>query len=164
VADQLRAVALGHLLQEEGGAALRALLGNRLLPEGELAVREAAAGPEGLAAARGLLQHLALLALRAGHAGRLGLRCRRRLARLAQVLALRVAGAAIEDPEAAAPERHRPAALFAGRNLLLRGRRGGGRSLGRFAAGAVARGRRGFLDVPGVLALGVVRAGDEGAV
>src|SRR6185436_18790391 len=101
VAHVLRAALLGGLLQEVGGAAARAGLGDGLLPERELAVREAAARPEGLAAARALLQHLALAALRAGHPGRLGLRRRLGRAGLAQVLALRIAGAAVEDPEAA---------------------------------------------------------------
>src|SRR3954453_8606154 len=74
VAHILRAVLLGRLLEQEGGAALGAGLGDRFLPQRELAVREAAARPERLAAAGALLHHLALAALGAGDAGRLGLR------------------------------------------------------------------------------------------
>src|SRR5947199_3919076 len=48
VADVLDAVLLGDLLEEELGAAVRALAGERLLPEREFAVRVAVAGPEGL--------------------------------------------------------------------------------------------------------------------
>src|SRR6185295_8943882 len=132
------------------GAAVGALARHRLLPQRELAVLVAVAGPEGLAAVRAFLHDLALAALRTGDARRLR---RRRLGPdLADVLAFRVAGAAVEGAEAAALERHRPAAHLAGRDLFLRaavGRRGG-------------LGRR-LLDVAGVLALRIVTAGDERA-
>src|SRR4029079_15497334 len=71
-ADVLGAVLLGDLLQEEAGAAVRALLEDGLLPEGELAVRVAVARPEGLAAVGALLHDLPLATLRAGDARGLG--------------------------------------------------------------------------------------------
>src|SRR5436305_7663874 len=117
VADVLGAVLLGDLLQEEAGAAVRALADDRLLPEGEFAVRVAVAGPEGLAAAGALLDDLPLAALGAGDAGRL--RRRRLGADLADVLALGVAGAAVEGAEAAPLEGHRPAAHLARRDLFF---------------------------------------------
>src|SRR6185295_17819754 len=149
VADVLDAVLLGDLLQQEAGAAVRALAEHRLLPQRELAVRIAVAGPERLAAARALLHDLALAALGAGHARRLGRRGLK--SDLADVLALGVAGTAVERAEAAALERHRPAADLAGRDLCF---------------GAAVGGRRGrlggrLLDVAGVLALRIVAAGDE---
>src|SRR6185295_1931684 len=135
------------------GAAVGALARHRLLPQRELAVRVAVAGPEGLAAVRALLHDLALAALRTGDARRL--RRRGLGSRLADVLAFRIAGTAEEGAEAAALERHRPAAHLARRDLLLRASAVGGR-------GSAVGGCR-LLDVAGVLALRIVAAGDERA-
>src|SRR5436190_5775221 len=139
---------LGRLLDQERRLALRTGLGDRAVPERELAVRVAVAGEEDLAAPRLLLFDRSLAALRAGDAGRLHLGG---LAGLADVLALRVAGAAEEGTEAAALERHRLAALLARRNF----RRGLGRR--RRLLGAL-------LGVAGVAALGIVGAAEKGAV
>src|SRR5436305_7060092 len=148
VTDVLDAVLLGDLLEEELGAAVRALAGERLLPEREFAVRIAVARPEGLAAVGLLLDDLPLAALGAGDAR--GDRRRGLGAGLADVLALRVAGAPVEGAEAAALERHRLAAQLAGGGLLL-GRRRAVRP----------RGGRGLVDVAAVLAVRIVAAGDE---
>src|SRR5207244_9077642 len=71
-------------------------------------------------------------------------------------LALRIAGAAPEGAEAAAADLHGLAALRTDRDLLL------GRGLTRRPAGRLPR-RAGLLQIPGVLALGIVAAGDEDA-
>src|SRR5262245_39557756 len=113
-AEPDRSLLLGGLLGEERVAALRAGLGDRLVPERELALRIARAGVEELAAARGLRLERAVLALGALHAG-----VRRRRggrADLPDPLASGVAGAAVEGAEARATQRHRLAAELAGRD------------------------------------------------
>src|SRR5215210_3864517 len=157
VADVLRAGLLGDLFQKELGAALGAVLVHRLLPQRALAVRVAAAGPERLAPPRALLHHLAFAALEAGHAR--GLRRLRLRPGLAEVLALRITRAAVERAEAAPLQRHRPAALLAGRDLLLGAPPGTSRAV---AVGGRSC-RRGLLQVPGVVAIRIGAAGHEGA-
>src|SRR5262249_53205063 len=88
IADQLTTVLLGDLLGEERRVALRALLGDRPIPEHEVAIRIIRAPEEDLAATRLALDDLAALVgvLRALHARRL----------VFDVLALRVLGAGRE--------------------------------------------------------------------
>ncbi len=131
--------------------AARAGPGDRLRPEGVLAVREAVAGVEDLAAPGALLVDLPLAALGAGDAGGLGLGPLL-LGRLADVLALGVGRAAVEGAVAAAPEDHGRAALLARRHLVGR----------RHALLGLRLGPLG-LEVPGVLAVGVARAAVEQA-
>src|SRR4029450_2557729 len=93
-------------------AAVRAGLGQRRLPEGEVAVRVAVAAVEGLAALGPLGDDLALAALGTGAA--------RLLAQVLAALALGIVRAAQERPEATAALDHRLAALGAGHIGQLR--------------------------------------------
>src|SRR4051812_45544624 len=88
VADELTAVLLRDLLDEERRAAIGALLRDRAVPQREVAVGIIGAAEEHLAAARLALDDVAAV-LRAEHAGRL----------LLDVLARRVAGAGGELAE-----------------------------------------------------------------
>src|SRR5829696_5549651 len=88
VADQLPAVPFGDLLDQEGRRAVGALLGDRLVPQREFAVRIVGAAVEHLAAPRLLLDAVAAV-LRAENTGGL----------LLDVLALRIVGAGRELAE-----------------------------------------------------------------
>src|SRR4029434_2463797 len=92
----------------------RAGLGQRRLPEGEVAVRVAVAAVEGLPALGPLGDDLALAALGTGPVGL--------LAQVLDAAALGVVRAAQERPEAAAALDHRLAALGAGHRGPLRRR------------------------------------------
>src|SRR5215469_18907035 len=139
-ADPLRALALGGLHREDRPCAGGAGLGQRQVPHRVLAVRVAGAGIEDLAVARLALEERALLALGAFHA-----RVRRLLQGL-DVLAVRVAGAADELAVAAAADQQVRAALRALPALDFLG-------LGRLLGG--------FVQIPGVVAVGVAGAADE---
>src|SRR5262245_9790434 len=89
VADQLPAVPLGDLLDQERRAAVGTLLGDRTVPEREVAVGIVRAAEEHFAAARFPLDDLAAI-FRAQDAGRL----------LLDVLAGRIAAASRELAEA----------------------------------------------------------------
>src|SRR5919112_2333553 len=152
-ADQLGHPDLGAALGAGGGvrvlvggeqaAAVRAGLGQRGLPEGEVAVRVAVAAVEGLAALGPLGDDLALPALGAGPV--------RLLAQVLDAAALGVVGAAQERPEAAAALDHRLAALGAGHVGQL--------GLG-LLGGLLGR----LVGVAPVLAVRVAAAGQEPAV
>src|SRR5215212_8581479 len=152
-ADQLGHPDLGAALGAGGGvrvlvggeqaAAVRAGLGQRRLPEGEVAVGVAVAAVEGLAALGPLGDDLALAAL--------GTDAVRLLAQVLDALALGVVGAAQERPEAAAALDHRLAALGAGHVGQL--------GLG-LLGGLLGR----LVGVAPVLAVRVAAAGQEPAV
>src|SRR4029453_11551543 len=152
-ADQLGHPDLGAALGAGGGvrvlvggeqaAATRAGLGQRRLPEGEVAVGVAVAAVEGLAALGPLGDDLALAALGAGP--------ERLLAKVLDAPALGVVGAAKERPEAAAALDHRLAALGAGHVGQL--------GLG-LLGGLLGR----LVGVAPVLAVRVAAAGEEPAV
>src|SRR5579883_648368 len=132
-----RAVALGDLFGDEGGAALGAGHGDRPIPGDELAVGVAAAAEEDLPPARDALEHLPRAAAEAGDARRL------RLVQRLHVGALGIPRAAEELAEAAEADLHGPAALLAplvgdlGRHRLDRAVWGAGEVL-RVLAGRVA--------------------------
>src|SRR4029453_28600 len=130
-------------LPGEEAAAARAGLGQRRLPEGEVAVGVAVAAIEGLAALGPLGDDLALAALGAGPV--------RLLAQVLDALALGVVGAAQERPEPSAALDHRLAALGAGHVGQLR--------LG-LLGGLLGR----LVGVAPVLAVRVAAAGQEPAV
>src|SRR5206468_10993861 len=135
---------LRDLLDQEGGAALRAGLGDRAIPGHEVALGLAVvrAAEEHLAAARALLGQIpAAAGARAGHAQRDG----------AGGLALGVARAGEELAETPALDQH---GRLAGLALLV----GGG--LRRDLDGAVFAPQ----ELTRVLAVGVARAGQELAV
>src|SRR5262249_56609923 len=102
-----RAVALRHLLGDEGSGAARTRLGDRLVPRHERAVGIAVAAVEGVATARPALVQLSPPADEALDARR------HRLEERLDVLALRIPGAAEELAEAAEADLHGPAALLA---------------------------------------------------
>ena len=137
VADQLPAVALGDLLDQERRAAVRALLRHRPVPEREVAVRIVGAAEEHAAAARLALDDVAAV-FRAEDAGRL----------LLHVLAGRIVAARRELAEPALLEHEVRLAL---RALLVEDliRLGGGQPL------------LGRDDLPRRLALGIAGAGEE---
>src|SRR3954469_16955673 len=137
VADQLPAVPLGDLLDEERRAAVGALFGDRTIPEREVAVGIVGAAEEHLAAARLALDDVAAV-LRAEHAGRL----------LLDVLAGRIAAARGELAETSLLDHQVRLAL---RALLVE-------DLVRLGRGDPLLGRD---DLPRRLALGIAGAGEE---
>ena len=137
VADQLAAVLLGDLLDQERRLALRARLGDRPVPQREVAVRIVRAAEEHLAAPRLALDDVAAV-LRAEHAGGL----------LLHVLAGRIVAARGELAEAALLDDQVRLAL---RALLVE-------DLVRLRRGHALLGRD---DLPRRLALGIAGAGEE---
>ena len=120
-----------------------------LVPARELAFRIAAAAEEDFPAPAAPFEDLTLLAIRAGDA-----RAHRLGARALDAVAIGIARASEEFAEARAPPHHRLAAFLA--DLVGDGRRG--RFLRHHFALIVA------LELTGVGALGVVRAGEKFAV
>src|SRR5215218_7238646 len=152
-ADQLGHPDLGAALGAGGGvrvlvggeqaAAARAGLGQRRLPQGEVAVRVAVAAVEGLAALGPLGDDLALAALGTGPV--------RLLAQVLDAAALGVVRAAQERPEAAAALDHRLAAL-------------GASHVGQLGLGLLGGLLGRLVGVAPVLAVRVAAAGQEPAV
>src|SRR6185369_13748379 len=135
-------VAFRDLLGDEAGAALRAGLGDGLVPGDELAVGIAVAAVEELPAPRAALHHLAFAAADALDPGRHG------LVDGLHVAALGITGAAEELAEAPEAYLHRLAALLA-------------HLVGRFRLHGPDRAVLVALEVLGVLAVGVAAAGEE---
>src|SRR5262249_4903640 len=136
-----RAVALRHLLGDEGSGAARTRLGDRLVPRHERAVGVAGAGVEGVGTARP-----ALLAAFSPADEALDAR-RHRLEERLDVLALRIPGAAEELAEAAEADLHGPAALLA-------------RLVGDLGLGGLDLAILVTREVGGVAALGIAAAGE----